>query len=40
MEETTRDQFESQEVQAQEVALVRRTRDRESRKFKDRWGKR
>jgi len=40
MEKTTGDQFESQEVQAQEVTLARRTRDREPRKFKGRRGKR
>ena len=39
-EEATGNQFESQEVQAQEVALMRRTRDREPRKFKGRRGKR
>jgi hypothetical protein len=39
-EEATGNQFESQEVQAQEVALVWRTRDREPRKFKGRRGKR
>src|SRR3990170_2938236 len=40
MEEATRDQFELQVLQAEEVALAWRTRDREARKFQGRRGKR
>jgi hypothetical protein len=40
IKDATRDQLELQVVQAQKVALVRRARDHETRKFQGRGGKR